>query len=101
MILLLLLAACGPDGECADRRDLGTSPGGLLLTEEEHALGWGKTECYQCHQRWDIHRSDCMDGIAVDYAAIEEAGVDGCAECHGWNGVTEWRMDSGVGETGG
>jgi hypothetical protein len=92
-LLLLALAGCGDD-PCAGTRDLLASPSALTLTEAEHELGWGRSECFQCHQQFRIHEEDCIDVAAVDGAAIDEASdpddTTTCVPCHGSNGVPGW-----------
>lgn len=88
IVFALWLLACEAEDPCASRRDLTTSPAGLDLTEEEHPAGWGQADCFQCHQRWDIHREDCIEGVKLDTEALES--VDECSSCHGWNGVDAW-----------
>ncbi|MDP2310688.1 MAG: hypothetical protein Q8P18_32020 [Pseudomonadota bacterium] len=89
MISLLLLSvlhlACAVPDPCAGTRDLANSPAGLALTEPEHPSGWGSGECFQCHQRWSVHREDCIDDVAV--GTIEAGGLETCAACHGANGA--------------
>ncbi|MFZ5480894.1 MAG: hypothetical protein ACOZNI_29305 [Myxococcota bacterium] len=87
MILALLLAACGSDDPCEGVRDLTASPMGLELTEAEHPSGWGRTECFQCHQAWKVHADDCLDEVAFDGGKIEAEAPAGCVACHGHNGV--------------
>jgi hypothetical protein len=90
LLLLGLLVGCGTDDPCASTRDLTASPGGLALTRDEHPVGWGSTECFQCHQRWEIHANDCLQGAAVNGADIPTDTTEGCQDCHGWNGVPAW-----------
>lgn len=95
IFLVLSLFGCGSDEDpCAGKRDLLSSPRGLELTQEEHPIGWEHTECFQCHQAWKVHTDDCLDGVAVDGAAIQAETTDDCAACHGWNGVDAW-LDTG------
>ena len=91
MILALLLAACGAEDPCAERRDLTMTPGGLDLTAEEHPTGWGHSDCFLCHQRWKVHSDDCIDGVAIDTAAIVAETGEDCVACHGANGVAAWK----------
>lgn len=90
MMWLFLLLACGDDDPCAGKRDLALSPAGLDLVEAEHPVGWGQTECFQCHQAWDIHAEDCVDGVRVVPERIEADTVEECVACHGANGVDAW-----------
>lgn len=92
-LLCLLLIGCmtAEEDPCAGRRDLTQTEAGLVLTEVEHAEGWGRTECTQCHPAWTIHEVDCIDGVAVDVEAIEAASPEDCVVCHGDNGVAAWQ----------
>lgn len=89
-LLLLALFACGSDDPCAGRRDLSDSPAGLDLTAEEHPDGWGRADCFQCHQRWTIHTTSCIEGVQLDTAAFADADEASCVACHGANGVAAW-----------
>lgn len=90
LVALGLLTACGPVEPCANGSML-DGAGGLALEQEEHALGWGQADCWQCHNEAVLHRSGCTPG--VDLAAVQERveteGLASCAECHGANGVVE------------
>ncbi len=92
-MIALWLLACAQD-PCAGTEDMTTSPAGLELTAEEHDIGWGETECFLCHQAWTIHAQDCVDGVRIDVAAIEdridEDDTSSCVACHGSNGVEAW-----------
>lgn len=88
ILLFLALFGCAAEDPCASRRDLLTSPAGLDLTPEEHPDGWGHADCFECHQRWEIHRYDCIDGVEVDTEALQ--AVEECQSCHGYNGVEAW-----------
>lgn len=86
MILALAwLLGCPSDERCDGARDLAGSPAGLALTEEEHPDGWGRAACFQCHQRWEVHAEDCIEGVAVDTEAL--GAVTDCVACHGANGL--------------
>lgn len=97
MITLLLLVGCGDPDPCASTRDLPASPAALTLTPGEHGAGWGRTDCFQCHQRFLIHQNDCSLVADVDGSAIEAETEDDCVACHGWNGVDAWvEVDTGA-----
>ncbi|MES2639462.1 MAG: hypothetical protein V4850_08250 [Myxococcota bacterium] len=84
VVVLSVLGGCAAPDPCADKRDLSNSPAGLTLTAAEHPAGWGRAECFQCHQRWNVHQDDCIDGVAIGPIDTEQ----GCASCHGGNGVS-------------
>lgn len=94
MRALLLLAALGgcPEPEpCAETRDLLRTEQGLVVTRDEHGVGWGTDACFQCHQVWNIHQADCIDAVEIDLEAIREVtdpdDATTCVPCHGANGV--------------
>lgn len=99
--LVLAWLGCAEEDPCAGVRDLATSPGGLALTREEHAAGWGKTACFQCHQAWVIHARDCSSfgdtAELVDLSAVAEradpSDTSSCVPCHGANGVAAWEAE--------
>ena len=90
-LLLAALAACGPAEPCAGWRDTLDGDGGLQLTESEHGLAWGQTQCFQCHQAWTIHPVDCVEDGWLDSidAAVDEEDPHGCTGCHGMNGTSD------------
>jgi hypothetical protein len=87
----LLLAAGCPWDPCAGTDDLLAGPEGIRLTVDEHAAGWGKDACTQCHNLETTHQVDCSDSAELDMEAIRREAEDGtyesCAGCHGDNGV--------------
>lgn len=91
MILLYTLLACGSSDPCADKVDLSHTDAGLALTEVEHPAGWTRTECFQCHQKWEIHADVCIDGVAFSQSDIPVDAPEDCVQCHGWNGVEAWK----------
>lgn len=92
MSLYLLTAACGGAAvnEGENYGDLLTSPAGLVLTQEEHEVGWGSAECTTCHNLENIHLVN-RTTLNIDIDAIHEQtldeGIASCAACHGTNGV--------------
>lgn len=86
-VLAAALSGCAEADPCAGKRDLVNSPAGLTLVAGEHP-GWGSRECFQCHQRWEIHSADCVDEVAV--GEIDATEPEECVACHGSNGVAEW-----------
>ncbi len=90
--LWCLLSGCGgtvTDGG-EDYGNLLDSPEGLVLTEDEHDVGWGHSECTMCHNLENIHLVNRTE-IAIDIEAIHEQaleeGLAVCSDCHGTNGV--------------
>lgn len=100
---LVLLLGCGdhasPDGD--NYGNLLASPAGLIVLEEEHSTGWGRPDCFVCHNVRNMHvknRTDlpdcddvtgnepCID-LADIQSIIRDFGEDSCQLCHGENGV--------------
>jgi hypothetical protein len=101
LALSLLLLGCGNDGspEGEDYGNLLASPGGLLVLEEEHPTGFGRPDCFVCHEVRNMHivnRTDLPDCNGVEEACIDlamiqsvirQSGEQSCVLCHGTNGV--------------
>lgn len=87
---VLSLAGCVVE-PCAGRDDILSGPGGLDVLEEEHAAGWGKDACTQCHALETTHRYNCTSEPDMDLEAVQDEAEEGtyeaCAGCHGDNGV--------------
>ncbi|MDO8519153.1 MAG: hypothetical protein Q7T11_03200 [Deltaproteobacteria bacterium] len=91
-ILLVALLSCGSaetdNGE--DYGDLLASPEGLTLTEGEHEIGWGRSDCTTCHNLENIHLEN-RTSVPIDIEAVHDEalqeGEEGCNSCHGDNGV--------------
>lgn len=91
-LVFCLFLSCGNDafnnGE--DYGDILSTPGGLVLTEGEHEIGWGRSDCTVCHNLENIHLTD-RSSIGIDIEAIHDRalaeGVSGCSACHGANGA--------------
>jgi len=90
---LTLLLGCGEtnDDEGQDFGNPFDSPQGLILTQEEHEDGWGRSECFACHPVEEIHRVDRegtepfpLEGVRE---IVDEQGLNSCPICHGDNGV--------------
>jgi hypothetical protein len=92
LALAALLNSCGAVGfdEGEDYGNLLDSPDGLVLTQDEHEIGWAHTDCTMCHNLDNIHLTNRTD-IEIDIDAIREEAIAGgiavCADCHGTNGV--------------
>lgn len=89
------LAACGkgPDVQSENYGNLLASPGGLVVLEEEHPSGWGRPDCFGCHNVNNMHQvnrtglpDDEVD-LAGIRAIVRNQGLGSCAQCHGDNGV--------------
>ncbi|MCP4805719.1 MAG: hypothetical protein GY913_35905 [Proteobacteria bacterium] len=90
--MIWLLLACSSDEPCTDMTQ---SPGALTVTEEEHALGWGESECAQCHPAWTLHQRDCVGVLDLEEleARTDLSDTTSCVACHGTNGAPE--LDTG------
>jgi len=84
-------ACAAYDIDCEDVFDVLDSKSGLLLTAEEHEIGWGNDRCFTCHSVERMHALNCTGLDEVDLAAIRDIvdaeGEAGCVQCHGDNGV--------------
>ncbi len=92
LALGLALSACEPlQMNCDDLSGMLDGPGGLNVTEEEHAAGWGRSTCFSCHSVERMHVMNCTGLEEVDLAEIraivDTEGETSCAQCHGDNGV--------------
>lgn len=90
MTLLALLLGCTPADPCPETSML-DGPEGLVLTEEEHGIGWGEAECWQCHQVETLHRTGCTPDVDLEAVQeqVEAEGLASCVACHGDNGGVE------------
>lgn len=88
----MLLSACGADNTVEGENYGNISAGtlGAVLIEAEHVSGWGKSDCFECHNMENIHQTD-RSGTGLNLAAIrqltKEQGLASCSICHGTNGV--------------
>ena len=94
LALILLLwcgvAACTKGGhDLESYGDIFSSPEGLVLTQSEHEGGWGRSECFMCHNvSLNIHRGPDSPVNADELNRIaEEQGEAYCMSCHGTNGT--------------
>lgn len=101
----LCASGCGSNGE--ERGDnfgnILASPGGLEVLREEHPSGWGRLDCFTCHEVRNMHvvnrtdLPDCDDlpsgsfDPCIDLAEIQSIignqGQSSCMLCHGTNGT--------------
>ena len=95
--LLLLTAGCGNNGGVTSENygNLLASPDGLVLVQSEHPTGWGRPDCFACHEVRNIHtvnRTGLPDSevdLANVRAIVQNQGEASCSLCHGNNGVTQ------------
>jgi hypothetical protein len=95
LFLLVVATGCGSTGGVTSENygNLLASPQGLILVQEEHPTGWGRAECFGCHEIFNIHtinRTGLPDA-EVDLpgvrAIVFNQGLASCPQCHGNNGV--------------
>jgi hypothetical protein len=92
---VLGVLACGSqsDPQSENYGNLLASPGGLLVLLEEHPTGWGRMDCFVCHNVNNTHQvnrtglSDEEADLSGIRAIIQNQGLESCALCHGDNGV--------------
>jgi hypothetical protein len=90
--ILLIIGCVGEENQGQGFGNILDSPEGLIVTEEEHPDGWGRSDCFACHPIFDIHQVDRTDGLLPledIQALVEEEGLASCVLCHGDNGVDE------------
>lgn len=87
--LLAILLACAVDDPCPPTAMIDGDQG-LVVTQDEHGLGWAETDCWQCHQQQTLHRTGCTPDVDLEaiQARVEAEGLASCAACHGDNGVS-------------
>ncbi len=65
----------------------------LLTNPSNHPHGYGKKNCFQCHNVQNIHQVDLILSLDVDlnsiHSRIAEDGLSSCQDCHGNNGTYE------------
>ncbi|HXG30844.1 MAG TPA: hypothetical protein VNK81_04295 [Thermodesulfobacteriota bacterium] len=91
-LFFALLGCVGGDDEGQDFGNLFEGTDGLVLTQEEHPDGWGRSDCFACHPITEIHRVDRTGGLLPledIQRFVNQEGLDSCPICHGDNGVTE------------
>ena len=92
---LRFLAACGSDAspQSENYGNILASPAGLVLVQEEHPTGWGRADCFACHNVNNIHQvnrtglPDDQADLAGVRAIVQNQGESSCMMCHGTNGV--------------
>jgi hypothetical protein len=92
---LFFLSACGSDAplKSEDYGNLLASPEGLIVTLPEHPTGWGRADCFLCHEIRNMHTVNRTGIPDLDLAEIRSIvmsqGEASCAQCHGSNGVAQ------------
>lgn len=93
---IFVLAACGSDAspQSENYGNILASPDGLVLVAAEHPTGWGRPDCFACHNADNIHQvnrtglPDSDVNLANVRAIVQNQGESSCVQCHGTNGVT-------------
>lgn len=82
-----LVLGCGDNNRYEDYHF--QSAGDIVLTEQNHPHGYGKSECFYCHVKVNIHQKDRLGNSAVGLARqlVEQSGISSCSGCHGKNGL--------------
>ena len=89
-IFLLIEACAEPPRDIENYGNIGSTPGGAKLeTPSEHKPGWGRRECFLCHNASAIHRTSAslLDADAILERVVQES-VSYCLTCHGPNGIS-------------
>jgi hypothetical protein len=95
VLFLIAASGCGSNGppQSEDYGNLLNSPQGLLLVQEEHQTGWGRPDCFACHEIRNIHiinrTGDPSFDLAQVRAVVDNLGLASCPQCHGTNGVQQ------------
>ena len=95
LVFMLLVGACGSDRgpQSENYGNLLVSPAGLVLVQDEHPTGWGRPDCFQCHEIRNIHTvnrtglPDSSADLAGVRAIVNDQQEASCPQCHGTNGV--------------
>lgn len=94
-LIVVAVVGCGSGGspQSEDYGNLLASPGGLVIVEGEHLAGWGRSDCFGCHNVNNMHQIN-RTGLPDDEAdlpginaIIANQGEASCMLCHGSNGV--------------
>ena len=92
LLILLIIGCVGEENEGQNFGNIFDSPEGLIVTEEEHPDGWGRSDCFACHPEFAIHQVDRTGGVLPlkdIQELVQEEGEAACPMCHGDNGVGE------------
>ncbi|MBK9294991.1 MAG: hypothetical protein IPM57_11230 [Oligoflexia bacterium] len=87
ILFIFLIAACGVERQYEDYR-LQTT-GDLILNQTNHKHGYGKGQCFMCHNVSNIHKVNTINAPNFDLAIplVQQSGLSSCSGCHGTNGV--------------
>ncbi len=92
-LLMLSASGCGNDAGVTSENygDLLASPEGLVLVRSEHPTGWGRPDCFSCHEIRNIHTVNRTSLPDLDLEEVRtivlNQGAASCGLCHGNNGV--------------
>jgi hypothetical protein len=98
------IAGCGTAGNMQGENygNLLNSPASLVVVQEEHPTGWGRPDCFACHNIMNIHTvnrtglpncsatitQDCLN-LSEIQAIVSSQLESSCVMCHGNNGVNQ------------
>ena len=93
ILLMSVLTACG--NSPTDYENYGditvNNNNTYEVSSANHPHGWGKSNCFLCHNINNIHREDRVANSYIDLDAINDnisaSGLRSCTNCHGNNGV--------------
>ncbi len=87
IVALAFCGLCACDDPCDGGGVTATSEHGLLLTADDHSVGWTKDHCEACHPIVSIHRQGCSVGVDLKEvrAIVDQDGYASCVTCHGTN----------------
>lgn len=93
ILFFLGLLGCGSGNDSQDLGNIFDSSEGLVLTQQEHPDGWGRSDCFGCHPETVIHQENRTGQgelpLADIRALVNKEGLNACPICHGDNGVTQ------------
>lgn len=94
IFLVLLFFGCGNDKPNMENYgDIYSSDEGIVVSQAEHQSGWGKQNCFLCHNSRNLHLLNeefpPPDGFDLKQIQklVTEKGIESCKTCHGSNGL--------------
>jgi cytochrome c553 len=87
-LILLLAAGCSEGARQYENYELRTTAD-ITLQASNHPHGYGRVQCFSCHNQDNIHQVNRINAPSFDLAKplVEQSGLESCAGCHGRNGV--------------
>lgn len=86
-VVLASITACGVEKQYEDYKL--TTASDISLSSQNHPHGFGKSECFFCHNVNNIHQVDRLNIPSFSLARpyVQQSGLASCVGCHGSNGV--------------